>query len=341
MIGGESAPRFAASRGDPCRARDESKTMQIASILIANVIPLYLLIGLGYIAGRWLEVNLQSLARVGIFIVAPIVIFGGMVKMEFDPRYLLLPVVLAGISAGVSLFMYAAAKRRWKNNTANLIGLGSVSGNTGYFGLPVVLGLFGPSWAALYLFMNMATLVTENTIGYYMGVRGQHSIRDSLRKVAKLPGIHALYIGLAFNFMDVPVPDLFFTYWDYATGAWIFIGMMLIGVALGKMPRLECDARLIGWLFSAKFVLWPGLGLCFIIADSLWLHWFPAEVYGLILVFTAVPPPSNLVAYAAHLNLHPEKAATAVLLGTLFAAVSIPAMFFLAGMAGIVMPNGG
>lgn len=314
--------------------------MNVAAVLIENIIPLYILVGLGYIAGRWMDVNLQSLARVCIFIVAPVVIFGGMVRMNFDPRYILLPVLMAGISAGIGLSVYALAHRRWKNNTANLIGLGSISGNTGYFGFPLVLALFGPDWGAVYLFMNMATSVTENTIGYYMAVRGHHTIKDSLRKVVKLPGIHALYLGLICNFLHVPMPELFFKYWTYATGTWVIIGMMLIGVALGKLQKLEFDWRMIGWLFTSKFILWPAVGLAVILADAAVFHLFPHEIYGLILIFTSVPLMSNLVAYAAHMNLHPEKAATAVVLSTLLAIITLPLIFILAGMAGF-LPSGG
>jgi len=157
-----------------------------------------------------------------------------------------------------------------------------------------------------------------------------------LAKVAKLPAIHALYLGLAVNLAHIPLPGIFIRYWNYATGAWVFIGMMLIGVALGKMRRLEFDKRLIRWLFTVKFLYWPAMGIGLILLDKTFLHMFEPEVHGLILIFSAVPPQANLVAYAAQLNLHPEKAASAVLLGTAFAIMYIPGIFFFARLTGLI-----
>ncbi len=234
------------------------------------------------------------------------------------------------------MVFYNLARRRWSDSTPNLIALGSVGGNTGYFGLPLVLALYGKDVVGVYLFMNVATSIMEVTIGYYLGARGVHSVQESLRRVARLPTVHALWVGLLVNFSHITMPDLFYTYWTHATGAYVFFGMMIIGVALSKMKRLEFDWRLIGWLFGAKFIVWPALALIFIVTDQYTLHLFPGTVHGLILIFCSVPLMANLVAYAAQLNLHAEKAASSVLLGTLFAIVYMPLVFMAARHFGLI-----
>ena len=50
--------------------------MDILSLLIANIIPLYILIVVGFIGGRFLDINLPSIATIAIYILAPIVNFG-------------------------------------------------------------------------------------------------------------------------------------------------------------------------------------------------------------------------------------------------------------------------
>ncbi len=60
--------------------------MSVIEILIVNIIPLYCLIGLGYIAGRWLDVNIHSIAQTLIFLIAPIVTFGAMTRLKFEIR---------------------------------------------------------------------------------------------------------------------------------------------------------------------------------------------------------------------------------------------------------------
>lgn len=303
--------------------------MDAALLLIVNIIPLYILIALGFISGRWLDVNLPSMATVAIYILAPFVNFGAMTKLDFNWHYIMLPFLLFTFSGLVGLSMYLAAHKRWKNNSANLIGMGSVSGNTGYFGLPLILVLFGPEWAGLYLFMSMSVLLNEIGLGYYFGARGHADVKGALKRVLKLPVLYGIALGLTANAFDFTMPDVMARYWTYASGAWVIIGMMLIGVALGKMERLEFDWRLLSWLFSAKFVLWPLGGISFVLYDLHVLHAFEPTIHQIILIFTAVPLAGNLVAYAATLNLHPERAATVVLASTLCGIVTVPAALLL------------
>ncbi len=310
--------------------------MAVVETLITNIIPLYILIGLGYIGGRWLDINVQSVARIAIFIAAPIVTFGAMAKLKFDPSYALLPFVILGASVSITLITYNFARMRWRNNTANLIGLGSVAGNTGYFGLPLAMALYGTEWAGVYLLMNVATQISEVTLGYFLAARGHHSVRESLIKVLRLPAVHALYCGLLINFSGITLPDIFYRYWTYATGTWVFTGMMVIGVALGKIPKLEFDFRLMRWLFAAKFILWPLAGIAFILIDRHLLGLLPETAHGLIMIFTSVPLMANLVAYAAQMNLHTERAASTVLVSTFFAIAYMPALLFWARYYGLI-----
>jgi malate permease and related proteins len=299
--------------------------MEILSTLALNIVPLYIIIALGYIGGRWMDVNLPSMATVAIYLIAPMVNLGAMMQLKFDPEYAALPVFVVLASSIIGLLTYHFATRRWTDSSANLISMSSVTGNTGYFGLPIVLALFGPEWTGVYLFMNVALIISELGLGYYFGARGHADVKGALKKVIKLPVIHAVWIGLLLNMADVEPGTLFLRYWNYAIGAWVIIGMMLIGIALGKQPKIVLDARLIKWLFTAKFVLWPLAAAMFIALDVMVFKAFDPLIYQMVTVFCTVPLAGNLVAYATNLNIFPERAAGAVLLSTLLALATIPA----------------
>jgi predicted permease len=299
--------------------------IDIISLLIANIIPLYILIVLGFIAGRWMDVNLPSMATVAIYILAPIVNFGAMAQMKFTPEYVALPIIFFIGSAVIGTLSYLTAQKIWKNNMANLIGMGSVTGNTMYFGLPVILALLGPEWVGVYALLNLGTFLNEVGLGYFFGARGNATLKGALLKVIKLPVIHAIWLGLLYNFSGLALPEAFIRYWDYSIGAWVIIGMMIIGVALAKQSRLEIDWKLILNMFAPKFILWPLFGFGVILIDMHYFHAFGSEVHTMLAVMTAVPLAGNLVAYAATLNLHPERAAAVVLLSTVFAFITVPA----------------
>jgi predicted permease len=146
-------------------------------LLIANIIPLYGLIALGFIAGKWLDVNLHSIAIIAIYILAPVVNFGALAKMEFSPEYIALPVTLFCASAVIGLSFYNLARIMWRSNYANLIGMSSVVGNTMYFGLPIVLALLGPQWAGVYALMNLGVFLNEVGLGFLRCARSSHGQR--------------------------------------------------------------------------------------------------------------------------------------------------------------------
>ena len=307
----------------------------ILNILIPNLIPLYGLILLGYISGRWLDVNLHSVARLNLFIFLPIVTMGAMVKMDFNPAYIVLPFVMMGISYTIALGSYNIAKMYWKDGTANLIGAGGVNGNALYFGLPLIIAMFGPAGAGIYVLMNVGPQINNNTLAYYLVARGQFTVKESLKKLMWFPVIHALWIGLALNFAGVEMGGIYTTYWEYAIGCNIFSGMMMIGIAIGKLPKLTFDWAMIGTMFVVKFVLWPLFVGVFVMVDLYVLRIFDHQIYQIMLLFSLMPLIGNLVAFAAEHRLYPEKAAAAVLASSIATLVIIPCAYLLMIWAGI------
>lgn len=298
--------------------------IDLIQLLIANIIPLYIIILLGFIVGKYMEVNLTSMAVVAIYVLAPVVNFGAMAQMKFTPEYVALPVLFFLGSSIIGFISYLTAQKLWKSNTANLIGMGSVTGNTMYFGLPVVLALLGPEWVGVYALLNLGTFLNEVGLGYFFGARGNATLKGALIKVLKLPVVHAIWLGLIWNFSGAELPESFVRYWDYSIGAWVILGMMIIGIALSKQSKLDIDLKLLAGMFTPKFILWPIFGFGLILLDKAFFQAFGNETYTMMAVVSSVPLAGNLVAYAATLKLHPEKAAAAVLISTLLAFITVP-----------------
>lgn len=304
--------------------------MEIFSLLLTNCIPLILLIAAGYFAGKKFSVDTKTMADIAIFILSPVVIFGAVARLPLQSEYFVLPVALFVLAATVTLTVNAIAGRFLKDNLSNLIGMSSATANTGYFGLPIVLALFGPEDAGLYMLIIFALTLNESTFAYFVGARGHHGLRDSLIKVAKLPTLYALLAGLLINVSGVPLPAIFNTYWDKFAGAWTIIGMMLLGVALSRQ-QLRINWVLLSSLTFTKFVLWPSLMLGFIALDRLYLHLYEPKVYKMLLIIGCVPIAANVVAFATQLNVKPGEAATVVLATTMIAVFYIPIILYFFG----------
>ena len=304
--------------------------MDIFFLLLTSAAPLLILIALGYFAGKKFAVDTATMANIVIFIISPVVMFGAVARLPLQANYFLLPIAIFIFAALMTLGTSAIAHKVLKNNMANLIGMGSATANTGYFGLPIILALFDPSNAGLYLLMTFALTINESSFAYYVGARGKHTIRESFIKVLKLPTLYALVLGLAVNLSGVTLPVIFNTYWDKFAGSWTIIGMMLLGVALSKY-KLQINWTLLGSLSFTKFILWPAFMLGLALADQTWFHLYDPRIYKMLLVIGCVPVAANVVAYATHLDIKPGEAAVAVLITTLISVFYLPLMLYLFG----------
>jgi predicted permease len=298
--------------------------MTLFLLLFVNLIPLYLIIGAGYFAGRFLNVDRQALANIALYILVPVVIFGFVAGLDFKSEYLILPVMLYIVSAVIAVAFLQIGKIVYGDNRANLLSICTSMGNTGYFGLPVALLLFDKQYLGIYMFMLVGITTFEATIGYYIAARGRFSVRDSFIKLAKFPSIYAVFLGLAVNFSGVPLPDLFQTYFAYFKGAYVIVGMMIIGAALAKVTEFQLAPKFMALAFAGKFLAWPVLIAVFVLADEYFLHLFEPEIHKLLYLLAVVPPAANIAAFAAQMDLKPEKAATTILAGTVFALFYIP-----------------
>lgn len=308
--------------------------MDIFLLLFTNLLPLYILIAVGYGAGRFFEVDRRTLANFAIYICVPVVIFGFVVDLDLRPEWALLPFIVFGVFTGMAFGALMLGKRVFQDERANLVALCSAHSNTGYFGLPLVLLIFhdDPKWVGVYMFMLLGNAIFEAVVSYYIAARGRFTVKQSLKRVAKFPTIYAIALGLVVNVAHIKMPEMFYLYWGYFKGAYVIAGMMIIGAALAKVKKLVIAPRFLTFAFTGKFIVWPLMAWILIILDRDIFHLFSHEVYQLFFLMAIVPQGANIAAFATQMDLKPEKAASTVLLGTLFALFYIPLVMALSGL---------
>jgi hypothetical protein len=300
--------------------------------LLINLLPLYVLIGFGFVGGKFFRIDRLTLANLVIFIIVPVVMFGYVAQLRFDPAYLLLPFAYYGLSAVMAFGFFWIGRKVYPDSRANLLALAAAQNNSGYFGLPVIMLLFDVKWVAIYMFINLGGIFVEATIAYYIAARGAFDVRGSLRRLASYPTLYVVPVGLLYNyFAGHTLPDMVLTYWTYFKGAYVVMGMMIIGSALSQMKHFEFSWRFNSLVFLGKFVCWPLLMGAFVLLDITVLGLYGREVHTMLMLLSLMPPAANVTAFAAQFNTNPEKAATTVLAGTLFALFALPAALWLIG----------
>lgn len=297
--------------------------------ILIQLLPLYFCILLGFVAGRWLGVDRHSVAAMVFYLLLPMVILSGVMQTTITAGVLLLPVVLFFISSGLCVLMYALAGLKWNDSRRNILALSAGNGNTGYFGLPIAMMILPPEQIGIYVMALLGVTLYENSLGYFITARGQHTAKESLIKIIKLPSLYAFLLGLLLNLCAVEIPNILTPFVGHVRGAYSILGMMMIGLGLATLDKFRFDISFISTAFAAKFLVWPLVALGVIYLDINFLQIFSAPIHTALYIISIVPMAANTVVIATLLKAQPEKIAMAVLLSTIVALFSVPIMLSL------------
>jgi predicted permease len=303
--------------------------MTAALALLFKLLPLYITVALGWVAGRYLQASGSHIAGIMLYIVTPSVVFSGVMAAPLSPAVILLPFVVFALCSLIGVAHLWLARRVLHDGSASIIPLSVGTGNTGYFGIPVALLLFGEQGLALYIVCMLGTTLFENSVGFYLAARGRYSIRDALLRVARLPSVYAFGLAVILNLSGVGIHEVLAPLFDNLRGAYSILGMMIIGMGILSFRGLAGNLRFTGLAFVGKFVIWPMVALALWWLDAAVLGIYDSGVHQAIFLISITPIAANTVVIATLLDTAPRQAAGTALLSTLFALVYIPFMVAL------------
>lgn len=289
-----------------------------------RIVPLFLLILLGFGAGKAYKIDTARFGSLVAFTISPIVTFGAILNIEFKTELLILPLTVMAVSCVAAAIGLYFAKKILPAPLPNLAAMSSTNANTGFFGLPVFLIFMPINMTGIYILANLGIQLVETVFGYYIGARGENSIMDSLKKVAKLPPLWAALLALICNMLGVTMHEIAFEYWEKILHTWIITGMMMIGIALSTCPSLRPDVTFCSFVIFMRNIIWPILMAFVIWCDITFFQIFDASIYFIFTIFALSPMAGNTVAFAATLKLHPDKIAFAVVLSTILTVLTMP-----------------
>ncbi|HTN33279.1 MAG TPA: AEC family transporter, partial [Marinobacter sp.] len=117
--------------------------MAAALALFAKLIPLYATVALGWVAGRYLQASGRHIAGIMLYIITPSIVFAGVMAAPLSAEVIFLPFLVCGMATLIGVVHLKLARKVITDGSASIIPLCAGSGNTGYFGVPVALLLFG------------------------------------------------------------------------------------------------------------------------------------------------------------------------------------------------------
>lgn len=306
--------------------------MTVFFTLLGKILPLYLSIILGVLSTLLLKCDKESIAKILLFILAPLIVFNATLNVKLDSNVLFLPLFFFCFSTLLAFVLLFAFGKIWSDSTSNLLAFSTATGNTGNIGIPLAILFLEPKYVDIFIFTVLASILYQNSVGYYITAKGNFTAMQSIKKVMKLPVLYAFVFGIILNLYGVKLPEVFASYSSYLKGSYAILGMMLLGMGMEKIKLNSSfvDIKFISYAMFIKFVVWPASVLIFIYLDKHLFHYLnDSGLYMVMFLFSIVPLAGNTVTVATLLDVKPEKMSLTVFVSSLISLFYIPFVVFL------------
>ena len=305
---------------------DESPAMAtLGSILLNNILPVFIIIAAGVWLDRKWKVDKRSLTRLALYVLAPCLLFSAIVQSTVDigqlgamiAYVLVYTVLLCAIAWGIGKLL------RWTGPRVDALVLTVAFVNAGNFGLPIMLLAFGQSGLDLGTAFFVASNLTLNSLAAFFATRSNGGgIGKALAQTFKLPGIYAFALALLVRTQGWVVPAPIFKPIELVGRGCVPIMLLMLGVQLSQTKlgkhlgpvSLGVALRLLGgaalaWAISPLFGL-QGLARNVAIAES------------------ATPTAVNSALLAIEFGADADYVGSAVFLSTLCSAVTLTILLY-------------
>ena len=292
--------------------------------LLGRTLPLYGLVVLGFAAGRWLAIERRSIAFLLIYIITPVVAFRGVLRTPISAEMLSLPLVFLALGTLLCLLTLKLTSRFWHDGREHIAAFCAGTGNTGYFGIPVAVMLFGDEVLGQAILCSLGLTLFENSFGGYIAARGQLDRRQAVRTILRLPSLYAMALAFLCQRWGLKLAPEWETVTAQFTGTYSVLGMLLLGSGLAALRRTVFDPGFMAYTLTVKAAAWPAAMLCWLfLSGRIALHYDP--ITARVMLFMAIVPIAvSTLVWAEIFGLHPDKMALTVLLSTLVGAILVP-----------------
>jgi predicted permease len=297
------------------------------NIFFNIIIPIFIIIGIGFIFQKKFKVNVGALNRVNLYITSTVLIFYKIYTTDFTLRMLALvfvyctviTVFLLLIGGGVSrIFGYSRSIKKAFNNSIVLY-------NSGNYGLPLNDLAFNhnPFAMTIQIFILVSQNIITSTFGVFNASSGTLSYKKALKKVFLMPSLYSMLIAALIKMTGFKVPQPIIVPMEYITNAFIALALLTLGIQLAEV-RFSLNIKRIILPVFLKLVITPLLGVVMVLALGIKGILAQALVLGV-----STPTAVNASILAEEFGNEPEYVSQVVFVSTAASAVTISIIIHL------------
>lgn len=296
--------------------------------IFLQTLPFFLIIGLGYGAGRTGFFSEDATAWLTKFVFyfalsAMLFRFSANLSLRDVFDWPFVGAYLLGTGIVYALVTLVAFLRRLSVEEAAFEAQCAVVGNVGFLGVPMLAMLMGEAAIGPVMLVLAVDLIVFGSLVVILvtGARDGRMTPGILRSVGlgliRNPMIVSIVLGLSWSGLRLPIPSVMNDFLSLLGGAATPGALFAIGASLAwKSAERPYVA---GWLSFCKLVLHPGL----VAVSALVL--FPVAAYpaAVMIAAAALPVAGNVYILAQHFGVAPQRVSSSILLSTAFAVLTV------------------
>ncbi len=297
-------------------------------IFFQAILPLFALVGAGYLLGRWRGTKPEPLTDVCLYILIPVLMFASLVR---NPLSGLAFLQIFGWVFG-QVFIYwggvwlVGRLLGWDRSTRSAITLSLSTINAASYGLTVSLFAFGDRALSAASLLVVCNNLNYSSFGVYFAAGGRRSPLASLLSVFKLPLIYTVILALTITALGIHLPERLLDITLLVGKAGPQVAMIILGIQFATLKfRRAGSSELYAGIF-AKSILAPalGIGLTFLLGAE-------GIVRDVLLVSSCLPTAISALLLSVRLNARPDLVGGIIFGSILISPITITAVLFWIG----------
>jgi predicted permease len=285
--------------------------MAIITQIISIMFPIVAIVALGTVLGRVTTLDMSTANRLNLDVFVPALVFSALSDKTFSlaPH---LSLAFAGLMIVLLAGLVALIISKTTHYSFRTIAPPMMFHNAGNVGLPIMSLAFGKPGLVTGLVLFLVGNLTHYGLGTYILSAGQGA-----KVLLGQTVIWAAIIALSINASPLVIPNHVML--PMTMLGQIAIPLMLFSLGV-RIASIDLQEWKIGIVFA---LLTPAVGFSIALLFVM-LFDFTAIQAGSLLLFGALPPAVMNFLFAERFNQEPKSVASIVLLGNLFAMITLP-----------------
>ncbi|MCA9977034.1 MAG: AEC family transporter [Anaerolineales bacterium] len=304
-----------------------SQLSTLFRIMIDTVLPIFVVVGLSLLLGRWRPLDINTLSRISIYLFSPALILVNISQSHLPGRELGL-IVLASIVVCILLALSGsliARGLRYEPALASTFILTAFVMNSVNFGYPFIEFAFGKTGLESAVAFSMGQVLMAYLVGTYVASRGSGSWKSAVTNVITMPMPYAFALGLWLNVSGRTLPMPIVQASEVLAQGAIAVMLIILGLQLSH-AQLAGRLRPIFVATVVRFGL--GAAVALGVAVLFGLQGVTRQVF---ILEASMPAGVLSGVLSTEFGGDPEFAAATILVTTLLSALVLSGLFLLLG----------